>query len=270
MPTIHALRGTLILFALLPAAGCNAETYSLAVRVSNGKAAYARTFKLSEGRQFGYTGPAKALNGGAGMQMIFNGILAPGRDKTGMLRLQYQVELAGGRGSQGRSIQGQSEVAIRPGDRLTAIACGPWTVEIGLAGKKAAGENPDETVPSRTALQNYRLTADISAGNSRQQCGFIALAGVQSSVSDSIMEAGRKYGLIFAGLFAPSGGDRGFSLQYQTDYGVKEPAQSFQMQDTKPLALDKKTAVTGEDCGIELLLENAAPAKRAAPREPAE
>ena len=262
MSKIHRL---LIFLALLPAAACSTDTHSIAVHISNGPAAYTQTFKITEGGQVDYIGPAKALNGAVEMLIAFNGLLTRDPDKPGLLNLQYQVELAGGKGKPGRSVQGTSQVAMRQGDQLTAIECGPWTVKLALDAKKKAGKNPGGAEWDPAGLPNYRLTANISAGSSRQECRLISMSGIQSSVADSIAQGDRKFGLMFVSLFAPEEDGRGFSLQYQANYGPAGAAKSFQLRNEKTLTLNKKTTFAGEGSEIELLLEGAAPAKQAAP-----
>ena len=254
-------------FALLVAGAGSAFAagqHSVEVRIINKQSEYKQTLRITEGSQANYAGPVNALNGGSGRQIIFNALLTRDSEASDLLILGYQVELSGGPGSQGRSIQGQSEVAMRPGDRLTAIECGPWTVQLALDAKEAGGKKTGDAAWKTAGLPNYRLTANVSAGNSKQQCRLISKAGVQSNVVDSITEGGRKHGFILNSLLAPAKDGPGFSLQYQIEHGLSG-ASPVQMQNEETLTLNKKTTISGQGYKVDFLLEGAALSKRTKP-----
>ncbi|OGR80996.1 MAG: hypothetical protein A2X32_08625 [Elusimicrobia bacterium GWC2_64_44] len=230
-------------FAAQPAA---AAPHTLEARVSNGRAAYRQTIRLTEGRQASHVGP---LNG---KELILNALLLGG----GEYALQYQLELSGGRGAQGRSVQVQSEVALKPGEPLTALECGPWTVVLTL--------DPSKETPAKAGkawstggLPNYRLTADLSSADSRQVCRLVSKAGVQSNAVDSIRQGEKKFGYILNSLFSASGGV--FRLQYQVEHNAPSAATPFQLQNEEEIALNKKTSFSGEGYKLDLLLEGPAP-----------
>lgn len=262
---------TALLFALpLPAAraASAAGRHSVVVRVSNGRTLYTQTLPITENSQSSHVGPVNASNGGPRMEMIFNGLLTRARDAAAPLILQYQVELTGGAGSQGRSIQGQGEAAMRPEKDITVIECGPWTVELVLDAKKGAKKKAGNTAWDPAGLPNYRLTADVTAGGSKQRCALVSRAGSQSNVADSISQGGRKYGFILNGLFTPAEGGRSFTLQYQIEHGLNAASRPFQMQNEEELTLNRKKTLTGQGYRLNLLLEGrSAPAGQPAPGE---
>ncbi|MBI4801550.1 MAG: hypothetical protein HY796_03400 [Elusimicrobia bacterium] len=237
-------------------------SHSVMVRVSNGQSAYIQKIPITEGSQGNFLGPVKAPNS-VPKQMIFNGLLSRGGGAESALNLQYQLELSSGRGSGGRSFQGQSEVVIRPGDELTVITCGPWTVTLGLDVKPGLKKPSRAGAWNPAGLPNYRLTADMRAGGSKQQCRLISKAGVQSNVADSIAQGGRKYGFILNALFAPSGNDGEFSLQYQLELGLNPFAKSVQTQNETALTLNRRKTFSEQNYRLEFLLEDGTrPAKQ--------
>jgi len=263
MFTAAALRMILIFFAMLfPAAHAafGAGSHTISVRISNGQSAYTQKVPVTEGSQGNFMGPVKAINA-VPKQLIFNGLLTRGSGAPGALNLQYQLELSGGPGSQGRSIQAQGELAIRPGDELAAIKCGPWTVTLGLDVKSAAKKKPRDAAWNPAGLPNYRLTADMRAGGAKEQCGFISKAGAQSNMVDSIVQGGRKYGFILNGLFAPAGDGRSFSLQYQAELGSPS-VRPVQTQNEVALTLNRKRKFSGRNYSLQFLLEGKMPSKR--------
>ncbi|MDO8804077.1 MAG: hypothetical protein Q7R35_06585 [Elusimicrobiota bacterium] len=252
---------TLIFFALLlPGArpAFAAEQHSLAVYISNGQSAYKQTVRLAEGTQLNHVAPAKDK------WLIINGLLNRDSDGQGLLSLQYQLELSGGPNGQGRSIQVLSEAAIRPGDQLTVVECGPWTVKLELDSVKTAAKKSRGTAWNPGGLPNYRLTANVSAGSSRQQCKHVSRAGVQSNVADSITEGAKKFGFILNSLLSPADDGRSFSLLYQLEHGSNGAARPLQIQSEETLILNKKTVIPGEGYRLELLLEGKTPPKQAA------
>ncbi|MDD2805547.1 MAG: hypothetical protein PHV33_08335 [Elusimicrobiales bacterium] len=235
-----------ILAASLAAAPAAAAPHILEARVTNGRAAYRQTIRLTEGRQASHVGP---LND---KELILNALLSGG----GEYALQYQLELSGGRGAQGRSIQAQSEVALKPGEPLTALECGPWTVVLTLDPSKAAPAKAGKAWTTG-GLPNYRLSADLSSGSSRQVCRLVSKAGVQANAVDSTRQGEKKYGFIMNSLFSASGG--AFRLQYQLEHSAVSAGAPFQLQNEETIKLNKKTAFSGEGYRLELLLEGAAP-----------
>lgn len=260
-PAMHIMLTSFALLLTGAGSAFAAGQHSVEVRIINKQTAYKQTVSITEGSQANYVGPVNALNGGDRKQMIFNALL--NRETPDLLVLQYQVELSGGPESQGRSVQSQSEVAIRPGDRLTAIECGPWTVKFAMDAKGAEGKKARDAAWKAAGLPNYRLTANVSAGNSRQQCRLISKSGVQSNVVDSIREGGRKYGFILNSLFTPAKEGPGFSLQYQIEQGLNGAAGPVQMQNEETLTLNKKTTISGEGYRVDFLLEGEALSKPA-------
>lgn len=233
-----------VLAVLAPAAGfCAVGSHTLEARVASGGKVYRQTLKLTEGSQGNFVGPVRDK------EMILNGLLS--RDGEGLV-LQYQLELSGGRGAQGRSIQAQAEVALAPGRPLRALDCGPWSVTLTLDPAKAAA--PKESAAWDPAgLPNYRLSADLSSDGSGEVCRVVSRADAQSNAVDGILEGGRKFGFILNSLFTP--GKDGFRLQYQVEKNMAAGARTVQLQNEETLVLNKKTRVPGEGFKLELLLE---------------
>jgi len=264
MPTTPVIQTILIFFALLfPGAqsAFAAEQHTLMVRISNSQAAYTQTVSIAEDRLFNHVGPVN------NKQMLINGLLTRDNGIQGLLLLQYQLELSGGPGSQGRAIQVQNEVAIRPGDHLTTLECGPWTVKLALDAKGAEEKKSRGAAWSPAGLPNYRLTTKVSGGGSVQLCKLISRAGVQSGVTDSIQQGTRKYGFIINSLFTPADDGQGFSLHYQLEHGLNGAAKPLQIQGNETLTINKKTAIPGRGYRLEFILEGKKPAKQATPKE---
>ncbi len=245
MVIFHAQK---FLFAalLLAAAGpaTAASPHSLEARISYGSSVYKQVLRLTEGRQANHVGP---LNG---KQVIVNGLLVGGADG---LTLQYQLELTDGPERDGRSIQLQSEAVLRPGVPLAALDCGPWSVTLTLDPVKAApGKAGKAWDPA--GLPNYRLTADVSAGGSRQVCKIVSKSGTQSNVVDGLRQGSRKFGFILNSLLTPAGGN-GFRLQYQLEKNSSPAARAFQLQNEEKLTLGKRTSFSGEGYKLVFLLE---------------
>lgn len=239
---------TLILCAALlaPAAAFAAGgQHTLEARVSFEGRTYRQSLRLTEGRQASFVGPT------GGKAMILNALLASGGDGY---RLQYQLELSGGRGAQGRSLQLQSEAALRPGEQLETLACGPWKVALTLD----PGARPEAGAPA----PNYRLTADADAAGARQVCALLSLAGTQSNVVDGTRQGDRRFGFILNALFSRDGG--GWRLQYQLEQHPPGSPAPFSLQNEEPLALGRKTELSGEGYRLALLLEGPA---RGAPKK---
>lgn len=257
---MHRTAASLILIPLIALPGAApvwaAGTHMVAIRISDGRRNYSQKIQISEGSQAQERVPADA-----GKQMFFNGQLTA--DENGMMDLQYQLELSGDPGGEGPTIQGQGELYIRPGDELPVIKCGLWTVTLaldpGTAGKKPAGGrwNPP-------GLANYRLTADMNAGSSKEKCVLLSKAGAQTNIVDGQSKGGRQFGFILDSLFTTAGPGGAFVLQYTTGLGSGPASGDVRTDGETPLALNRKKALAGKGYRLEFLLEPPAGAKPAA------
>ena len=225
------------LLAAAPALAAGGAQHTLEARVSFEGKTYRQSLRLAEGSQASFVGPT------GDKYMILNALLAAA---DGGYSLQYQLELSGGRGAQGRSVQLQAEAAVRPGEPLEALDCGPWKVSLALD----PGRGPAKP---GAAVKNYRLTADVDAAGARQACSLVSAAGSQSSVVDGIKQGDRKFGFILNALFSRDGG--GWRLQYQLEQHPPGAAGPFSLQNEEPLKLGKKAELAGEGYRLGLLLE---------------
>ena len=124
------------------------------------------------------------------------------------------------------------------------------------------GAKPRSAAWTIPGLPNYRLTANMRAAGSKEQCVLIGRAASQSNIMDGLRQRGKKYGYILNTLFAPGDGGK-FSLQYQTELGFSSAAKTVQTQNEVMLTLNKRQAFSGQDYALDFLLEDGAPAKKA-------
>jgi hypothetical protein len=175
------------------------------VRVSDGATSWVQTLKLQEGAQANFMGNVVGDDGQSKREMIVNAVLAAGKPPPG---LQYQIEVSGGRGSQLPMVQGQSDILLPPGARLTVLQCGNWTVEMSLDGGSAkAAPGPGS---------NYRVTGDVIGSKGKVRCRHLVRPGSQANSVDAGTRGGKKFGLILNTVAAASA--KGVGLQYQLEY----------------------------------------------------
>ncbi|MDD5302248.1 MAG: hypothetical protein PHS14_03990 [Elusimicrobia bacterium] len=230
----------LAVLLLAAPASASAAPHSLAVRVSQGTKSYAHTVKAEAGAQTSFVGPV------GGRNMIVNAVLIQAR---GTLTLQYQIEVSRPDGSS--SFQVQSSVALRPGDRLRAVECGNWKLDVALDAPIGAAA-PRAWSP---AGPNHRLTAVVG----KRRCRIVQEAGTQGNIVDSSKINGRKTGFILNANLSALAGDT-CKLQYQLEDSPR------QAQGEETLVLSKKASAHGGM--IEFLLEG--PASAPSPPAPAE
>ena len=210
-----------------------AAQHSLAVRVSQGLKSYSHTVKAATGSQTNFVDRVN------GQDMIVNVIFG---EASGSFLAQYQLEVS--RPDRSHTFQAQSAVRLRPGDRLTAVECGDWKVDLAL--DVAMG---GATPPWKPAGANHRLTA--FAGNKR--CRVLQEAGSQSNIVEGSTSNGRRTGFILNGVISQPEGNS-CKVQYQIENSP------LQVQGEDILVLGKKTPAGGGKAA--LLVEGPAEAKR--------
>lgn len=252
----------LALAVLSAAVSARAQTHSLDVRISDGKAVYTHAEKLVYGQQANYVGPA-AGSLGSRRTMIVNVLLGGTSAEPGWFTLEYQLELSGGRGSPEPMVQAQGTLRMRAGARVTALECGAWTVELGLDAAPAKKKGPAAPFDDG-GLGNFRVTADLARGRSQLVCRHVIQAGTQGNVVEGFSRGGRKYGFIFNSLLQRDGGS--FVLQYQLEQSPMG-LTTLQVQNTESLTLGRRSSSEGNGYKLGFLAEGAAPteAKPAAP-----
>jgi hypothetical protein len=219
---------------LLLVPGCAAAAqHTLVVRVSEGKKTYSHTVRSAAGGQTNFVGKVN------GKDMIVNVILA----QTGSSFLaQYQLEVS----QNGHTFQAQSSPRLSPGDRLTAIDCGDWKVDLALDADLGSGAMP----AWKPAGANHRLTAFVG----KRICRVVQDVESQSNIVEGSITGGRRSSFILNGVVsAPEGAV--CKVQYQIENSPQTPAQG-----EAALVLGQKTAARG---GVSLLVEGPSEAKRA-------
>ena len=233
-----------------------AAGHTVDVRVSNGIAVFSQTEKLSVGQAANFVGPVSG-----GKSMIFNTLLDMDSGKPGEFKLQYQLELSGGRGSKSPTIQAQGTLRMRPGLSLIAVDCGSWTVELSLDKPGSLGKKKKSAAWDDSGLGNYRLTADLSRGSARQLCRVAVSPDSQFNVVDGFTRGQKKYGFIFNAM--PVQAMAGVvKLQYQLEY-TPVGMTSLQLQNQEALTLGRESRIPGQGYKLGLLVESGVP--RAAP-----
>lgn len=221
---------------LLAPVGAAASPHAVVVRASQGSKSYAHTAKAEAGAQTNFAGES------GGQSMIVNTMLAR---KGDVFKLSYQLEVS--RPDLSRSFQVQSSILLRPGDRVTAVECGDWKLDISLDAPKGAAM-PQAWSP---AGPNHRLTA--IAG--KRRCRLVQEAGTQSNVMDYKRADGRRTGFIFNAMLASPVANT-CNLQYQIENSP------LTLQGEEALVLGRKASVRGGKA--EFLLEGPAPAPASA------
>ncbi len=229
-----------------PPAAAPAWEYSLLVRVTNKGRLYSRTFKLEESRQLTPSGLVKDSN------FKFNGRISSLSAESA--RLEYQLEISGERGSDGRLLQAQGALTMAPNSKILVLDCGPWAASFTLDRKKKRrlagypGFMP--------GLDNYRLTIKSETGGNVENCRLVTELGEPVNIVDSVIEGDTRYGFIFNGLLSPYGKGSAFNLQYQAESSSGKEKKRQAAGGTELLQLKKKkTAKTVGGLNIEFLIE---------------
>ncbi len=220
-----------------------AAPHTIVVSISNGQATYAHTTKAGAGEQANFVGKV------GGKNVINNLFLS---ENGGVTALQYQTEVGGG----GQTFEVQSSLRIRPGERVRAVECGGWKLDISLdaAGTKGAPL-------SAPGASNLSLTTFVG----KRTCKVISQGDVQSNIVDAKTVGGRKSGFILnAVVGAIAGGASKVEFQLENTPVVATGETS--------VPVGKKTAASGGK--VSFLLEGSAPAAsapapQAAPAAPA-
>jgi hypothetical protein len=224
----------LLALLLLAPASAAAAQHSLVVRVSQGLKSYSHTVKSAAGAQTNFVGKVN------GQDMIVNVIFG---ETKGSYLAQYQLEVS--RPDRSHTFQAQSAVRLASGDRLTAVECGEWKVDLALdtaIGGPMPAWNP--------AGGNHRLTA--FAGKTR--CRVLQEAGSQSNIIEGSTSGGRRSDFRLNGVVSQPEGNA-CKVQYQIE------SSALKLQGEETLVLGKKTAARGGKAS--LLVEGPAEAPRA-------
>ncbi len=238
-----------------------AKFHSLVVSVSYGRVVYKRKFRISEGHQFSYVGSVGTKG------MIFNALIDRNRSNKKLICLEYQLEVSPGKMKSGRSIQAQSEIYMRPQERLTVLECGPWSVEFSLdvVGNKRRKEG--KVKRKHFGVSNYRISTKLIAGMKRRSCRFLSALGIQSSIVDTVFQtravetftrrgvvrANRKF--IFSVLFERVKKSGNFRLKYQLEDSLDFSPTPLQLISEEVLKLNKRRVIKAEEYNLEFLVE---------------
>lgn len=229
----------LILFCLAPGlAGAEPpEDWTVNLKVVGGRVTYSHAQVSPAGEQAGFTGKPVVRGAGEARELIFNSFLNAPED--GVLRLDYQVELAGRR--EGRPpFQAAGKVPLRPGKSVLAAEAGGWKLILelqGTAGGKPAGRGAGT------------LETSLKCGRTAYPANFVYLPDEQYS---AVLYTGegddaRKF---MVGLLPKSSGvDGTFLLQYTLQ--LKEGRETLAGGDGE-LILEpggaRRTAAAGKGC----------------------
>ena len=201
--TVRSLSLILALAALAPSASAAAHT--LSIRFVTPQGSFSKTLSSDDGLMTNFNGVVN------GRRLIFSPALS--RADEG-LRVEYQAELDR---SQGRSIQVQGAVVLRPGTSVMLAECRGWSVELALDAAVGAKREAKGDWSGGVAA-NHRLTADISSRGARLRCRQIILLGSQANSSQTNIVDGqtrdnRKTGFILNIMNRQSGGAWDFDYQ---------------------------------------------------------
>lgn len=244
-------------------AASSGASHMVEVKVRHGQKSWTQTIKAAEGSQANFVGQAPGA-GAPAQRMIFNALLAAG-GRPGFFNMEYQAELSGGAGSQTNTIQAQGSLSLKPGARLAAVECGPWTLELGLD----AAPGGEKTPPAWDAagLNNIRLTMDVANGAARKRCRQVYRPETQGNVVDGSSRGGRKLGFIMNTLVTPEPSGGSFHLQYQVEHNPG--TKPLQLQNEETLTLSRPKTLSGQGYRLDFLLERGAGGSDAKPAAPA-
>ena len=240
---------TALSLLLAGAASCAAAAPpSLAVRVYDGRTPYARVMAVPDGAETSSNGRVSPA-GAAALELSAKALAVPDPDHGGATVVQYQVELSGGPGVEGRLLQASGALALRPGSPVKAVQCGAWTLELDL----------DDGAP-RVALPGFgaadgNLSVTLDLGGGSVVCRQVLKAKSRGAVVDGILSGGKKGGVVMN--LAPTPAPEGVLL----DYGFRHDpigVPGFSLQRKASLALGTKASLGGYH--LDLLVEgDAAP-----------
>ena len=232
-----------------------AAGHTVDVRVSNGMGTYSRTLRITDNNeQIAFQGPV-----GSGKTMIFNALMNPVAGKAAQYRLEYQLELSGGQGSQAPVIRLSNQVDLRPAVNIVAVECGAWTVELTLDGLGTLGSGKKKAASAAwddAGLGNYRITADVTRVGGHERCRSVVAPGSMADVSDRISMSGKSFGLNFQG--AATAAQTG-TVDLQFELGYAPVGTSYvQINKKQSLTLGRETKVSSQGATVGLLVEAAA------------
>jgi len=125
------LYSLMLLCLALGAGAARAEGWTVKARVVNGKETYWHAQASPVGKQASFAGRPQMRGGGPARELILHTYLHAPED--GLLRLDYQVELAGAQKAR-PPFQAQGKVLLRPGKPVLAAAAGGWKFIVELQG----------------------------------------------------------------------------------------------------------------------------------------
>lgn len=201
-----SLLGTAAALLLAPAVhGAGNGACSIRMMAVNGGVSYSHELPAAPGERVSYDGPAKKRGRGPRQDLIFNALLNEAGEKG--FRLDYQVEVAAGKGPPRPPFQAQGKVPLRPGKQVLAASAGGWKLYFRLDGEACAGEKDWEKAGT--------LSARLKCGNLSYPVSFAYLTNEQYTAVLYEEPAERTVRRLTVGLLpGPSAFDGTFQLQY--------------------------------------------------------
>jgi hypothetical protein len=239
--------------ALLLAGSASAQNHVIEFRVHDGARFYGGNVKVDG------TKPFKAIKmfgeEDDGHKIVFNGA---GGSQGQRFRFEYQF-LFQAAGKPVMRIQAGLDTNV--GETITAVDCGPYTLEIAVDAKLKGSKPAAAPVPWKTArVENSRVTLKVSkSGHTTFLCRAVSEFNSQLNV---VLPAGEDRPRALTLNIIPSDGENAVNAQYQLEYGP--PASLFKLSaNIEGVVLGKSAVLRATAEPIELTIDGVNPSAKA-------